>query len=115
MTVTIWHNPRCSKSRAALDLLRAQGVEPVVVEYLRTPPTADEIGAVLRKLGLGARQLLRSGEDAYRRLNLAAANLTDADLADAMAAHPELIERPVVIAGDRAVVGRPPGRALEIL
>lgn len=113
--LTLYHNPRCSKSREALALLEARGLAPTVVRYLETPPDADTLRALLKALGLSARQLLRSGEDAYKTLGLADPALTEAQLADAMAAHPILIERPILVAGDRAVVGRPPEKVLEIL
>ncbi|MCF6754653.1 arsenate reductase (glutaredoxin) [Stutzerimonas stutzeri] len=113
--LTLYHNPRCSKSRGALELLEARGLEPHIVRYLETPPSAAELQALLAKLGLSARQLLRSGEEEYQSLGLADPNLSDAQLIEAMVAHPRLIERPILIAGDKAVVGRPPERVLEIL
>ena len=113
--LTLYHNPRCSKSREALALLEARGLAPTVVRYLETPPDAETLRAVLGTLGLSARQLLRSGEDAYKTLGLADPALTEAQLVDAMVAHPILIERPILVAGDRAVVGRPPEKVLEIL
>lgn len=113
--LTLYHNPRCSKSRGALELLEARGLQPTVVRYLETPPTAAELTALLAKLKLPARNLLRSGEDEYKALNLADASLTEAQLIAAMAAHPKLIERPILIAGDKAVIGRPPERVLELL
>jgi arsenate reductase len=113
--LTLYHNPRCSKSRSALELLEARGLTPTVVRYLETPPSAAELQALLAKLGLNARQLLRTGEDEYKTLNLADATLTEDQLIEAMAAHPKLIERPILTAGDKAVVGRPPEKVLEIL
>ncbi|CAI8856133.1 MULTISPECIES: arsenate reductase (glutaredoxin) [Pseudomonas] len=113
--LTLYHNPRCSKSRGALELLEARGLAPTVVRYLETPPTAVELKALLGKLNISARQLLRSGEDEYKTLNLADASLSEAQLIDAMAQHPKLIERPILIAGDKAVIGRPPEKVLEIL
>ncbi|MCQ4234181.1 arsenate reductase (glutaredoxin) [Pseudomonas stutzeri] len=113
--LTLYHNPRCSKSRGALELLEARGLKPHIVRYLETPPSATELRALLAKLGLSARQLLRSGEEEYQSLGLADPNLSDTQLIEAMVAHPRLIERPILIAGDKAVVGRPPERVLEIL
>ncbi|QBF28045.1 arsenate reductase (glutaredoxin) [Pseudomonas tructae] len=113
--LTLYHNPRCSKSRGALELLEARGLAPSVVRYLETPPTAVELKALLGKLNISARQLLRSGEDEYKTLNLADTNLSEAQLIDAMVQHPKLIERPILIAGDKAVIGRPPEKVLEIL
>src|SRR5688572_17256470 len=106
--LTLYHNPRCSKSRGALELLEARGLTPQVVRYLETPPSAAELRELLSKLGIGARELLRGGEDEYKELGLADASLSDEQLIAAMAAHPKLIERPILVAGKRAVIGRPP-------
>lgn len=113
--LTFYHNPRCSKSRAALELLEGRGLTPTIVRYLETPPTNTELKSVLGKLGIAPRQLLRTGEDEYKQLNLADTSLSDEQLIDAMVAHPRLIERPILIAGDAAAVGRPPEKILEIL
>jgi arsenate reductase len=113
--LTLYHNPRCSKSRQALALLEARGLQPSIVLYLETPPGADELQVILTRLGIAPRQLLRTGEEEYRSLNLADPALSDAQLIAAMAAHPRLIERPILIAGDTAVIGRPPEKVLEIL
>ncbi len=113
--LTLYHNPRCSKSRGALELLEARGLAPTIVRYLETPPDAATLKALLGKLGIGARQLLRSGEDEYTSLGLANPALTDAQLIAAMVEHPKLIERPILVAGDKAVIGRPPEKVLEIL
>lgn len=110
-----FHNPRCSKSRGALELLRERGIEPEIVAYLDTPPSPAELSELLRKLGLPARDLLRTGEDEYRELGLDDETLSEQQLVEAMAAHPRLIERPVFVVGDRAVIGRPPERVLELL
>ena len=113
--LTLYHNPRCSKSRGALELLEARGLAPTVVRYLDTPLDASQLRDLLAKLDISARQLLRSGEDEYKALNLADASLSEAQLIDAMAAHPKLIERPILVVGDKAVIGRPPEKVLEIL
>lgn len=113
--VTIYHNPRCSKSRQALELLRARGIEPEIVRYLDTPPTAATIEDLLRRLGMNARALLRTGEPEYHDAGLDDPDLDEADIIAAMAHHPRLIERPIVVAGDRAALGRPPEKILEIL
>lgn len=113
MTVTLYHNPRCSKSRRALELLRGRGIEPVVVEYLKDPPPPETLRAILRRLGLPARALLRAKE--ARALGLDDPTLGDDDLIAAMHAHPEVIERPIAVAGDHARLGRPPERVLEIV
>lgn len=110
-----WHNPRCSKSREALALLQARGVQPRLVDYLDGRIDAAALREVLAKLGLSARQLLRAGEAIYRELGLADPALEDAALIDAMVAHPRLIERPVYIRGEHAVIGRPPQRVLDLL
>lgn len=111
----LYHNPRCSKSRSALQLLEERGLTPSIVRYLETPPDATQLQELLRKLGLSPRQLLRSGEEEYQQLNLANPALSDAQLIEAMVSHPKLIERPILVAGDKAVVGRPPEKVLEIL
>lgn len=113
--VTLYHNPRCSKSRDALNLLREQGHEPDVILYLETPPNAKTLKAIVEKLGISARELLRKGEDAYKDLNLADEKLSDAALIKAMVENPKLIERPIAINGDKAVIGRPPENVKSIL
>ena len=113
--LTLYHNPRCSKSRSALELLEARGLNPTVIRYLETPPSAAELKKILARLGISPRQLLRSGEDEYKTLNLADPALTDAAIIDAMVAHPRLIERPILVAGNAAVIGRPPEKVLELL
>lgn len=113
--LTLYHNPRCSKSRGALELLEARGLTPNVVRYLETPLNAAQIKALLGKLGISARQLLRSGEDEYKMLQLADESLSEAQLIDAIAQHPKLMERPILEVGDKAVIGRPPENILELL
>ncbi len=113
--VTIYHNPRCSKSRQTLSLLQENGIEPNVVLYLETPPDANTLKELLKKLGIHARALLRKGEDAYKELGLSDDSLADDALIDAMVSHPKLIERPIVIKGDQAVLGRPPENVLELI
>ncbi|MFC5569407.1 arsenate reductase (glutaredoxin) [Lysobacter yangpyeongensis] len=111
----LYHNPRCSKSRGALELLHERGIEPHVVAYLDTPPTADELRALLRLLGIPARSLLRTGEDEYAALGLADPSLSEDALIAAMASHPRLIERPIFVHNGRAVIGRPPEQVLALL
>ncbi len=111
----LYHNPRCSKSRSALELLEQRGLSPSVIRYLETPPSAAELQQILARLGISPRQLLRSGEEEYKTLNLADPTPTDGQIIDAMVAHPKLIERPILVAGDVAVIGRPPEKVLEIL
>lgn len=112
--MTIWHNPRCSKSRGALALLAEHGVDPRIVRYLDETPSRAELLDVLRRLGTDdPRTITRTGEARYRELGLADADPNS--LVDALVANPILIERPIVLVGDRAVVARPPQRALELL
>ncbi|PWC18156.1 arsenate reductase (glutaredoxin) [Brenneria corticis] len=114
--VTIYHNPRCSKSRETLALLQRQGIEPQVVPYLETPPDAATLTRLIQQLGLSsARDLMRRKEEIYRELNLADETLTEAQLIQALVDHPKLIERPIVAAGGQARIGRPPEQVLEIL
>lgn len=115
MATTIYHNPRCSKSRQTLALLEERGIKPAVVLYLDTPPDAKTLQSILKKLGMTARQLLRKGEDEYKALGLDNPSLDDQALVAAMCKHPKLIERPLVIHGNRAALGRPPENVLEIL
>lgn len=108
MSVRIYHNPRCSKSREALALLQAQGQTPEVIDYLQDPPDVEELQTLLQRLALPARELLRSGEDEYQALGLADPSLPEAALLAAIAAHPRLLQRPIVVNGERAVIARPP-------
>lgn len=112
--IQIYHNPRCSKSRQTLALLEENGINASVVEYLKEVPDADTLKSVLSKLGISARELLRNKEDAYKEHNLADQSLTDDQIITAMIASPKLIERPIVINGDKARIGRPPEQVLEI-
>jgi arsenate reductase len=114
-TITIWHNPRCSKSRGTLELLRGRGIEPVIVDYQKNPPTVAEIGHALELLGLQPRELMRKGEAVYTELGLDDPKFTRQQLVDAMATHPILIERPIVFANGKAAIGRPPENVLAIL
>lgn len=113
--LTLYHNPRCSKSRGALELLEARDLAPTVVRYLETPLNASQLKALLGKLGISARQLLRTGEDEYTTLNLADASLSEAQLITAIATHPKLMERPILETAEKAIIGRPPEKVLEIL
>ena len=115
MAVTIYHNPRCSKSRQALQLLRERGIEPEIVEYLKTPPTAAELDAVLSKLGLEPRAVMRAKEAAYREAGVDDEGLSRRALIELMTANPIVIERPIVVSGARAALGRPPENVLSIL
>ena len=112
--ITIYHNPRCSKSRQTLELLRARGIEPEIELYLDDPPNAKTLSGILRKLDLKANQLIRKGEIYYKE-NLKGLELSEDQLIEAMIQNPKLIERPIVIAGDKAALGRPPEAVLEII
>lgn len=114
MAVTIYHNPKCSKSRQTLQLLRDNGVEPEIVEYLKTPPDAKTLARLLRMMGLTPRQLMRTKEPEYKAAGLAQVS-DDQALIEAMVATPKLIERPIVVNGAKAALGRPPEQVLEIL
>lgn len=115
MTVTIWHNPRCTKSRETLALLEKKGVTPTIREYLKQPPTRAEIETLLDQLGGDATALVRDGEAEFKALGKKKAELTRADIVKAIAAHPVLLQRPVVVKGKRAAIGRPPEAVLAIL
>jgi arsenate reductase (glutaredoxin) len=111
----IYHNPRCSKSRETLSLLQQLNQPVEIIEYLSAPPTADELTQLLQQLSLSARQLMRTKEDEYLKLGLSDSSLSEQQLIAAMVAHPKLIERPIVVNGNKAVIGRPPTNVLNIL
>jgi len=115
MSVIIYHNPRCSKSRKSLELLEQHQQQPQIIEYLKSPPDAETLRQLLDKLGLKARDLLRSGETEYKAAGLDDMNLSEDEIITAMVKYPKLIERPIVVMGDRAVLGRPPERVLELI
>ncbi len=115
MTVVIYHNPRCSKSRQTLQLLEENGITPKVVKYLEETPSVAELETLFKQLELEqVRDMMRTKETLYKELNLADANLTDDDLFAAMAANPKLIERPIVVANGKARHGRPPEQVLTL-
>ena len=115
MSVTIYHNPKCSKSRQTLELLSAKGITPTIIEYIKDPPTVEKLKEILSQLGIAPRDLMRKKEDIYKELELGILSLSDKDLIDLMIEHPILIERPIVIANGKAVLGRPPEQVLDIL
>lgn len=115
MPVYLFHNPACSKSRATLALLRDRGIEPEIRLYLEAPPDRAELQSLLHKLGMEPAQLVRRGEAQYRELGLHESEPDAGQLLTAMATHPRLIERPIVVSGERAAIGRPPENVLAIL
>ena len=115
MSITLYHNTRCSKSRQTLELLNREGVEPEIIEYLKTPPDARQLEQILDLLGLEPRQLMRSNEAEYKDNNLDDPGLSRAQLIQAMVEHPGLIQRPIVLHDGKAALGRPPESVLEIL
>jgi len=115
MSIRIYHNPRCSKSRQTLQLLQEQAIEPEVIEYLKTPPSAGELAKVLKMLGLAPRDLIRRKEAEYKSSGADNPELSDTQLIEIMVAHPKLIERPIVINDGKAAIGRPPEQVLDIL
>ena len=115
MPVTIYHNTRCSKSRQTLALLAQRNINPRIIEYLVTPPTEDELKRLLRMLGIPPRKLLRTNEEEYKRAKLDRPEVSDAEIIRAIVKYPRLLERPIVVSGDKAAIGRPPENILKIL
>jgi arsenate reductase len=115
MTVTIWHNPRCSKSRQTLELLNKKGVEPAIREYLKQPPSKAEVETLIDMVGGEPAELIRDGEAEFKALKKKKAEMSKADIAKAIAAHPILLQRPIVVAGKKAAIGRPPEAVLPLL
>jgi len=115
LEVTIYHNPRCSKSRQTLALLEENGISPIIVNYLQTPPTHQQLDSILRGLEMQPRELMRKGEAQYKDLKLQDEALSRDQLINAMVQNPKLIERPIVVAGDEIIIGRPPENVLTIL
>ncbi len=114
-SVKIYHNPRCSKSRQTLELLNENNHEPEIVLYLETPPDKSELADIVNKLGMSVRDIIRTGEDPYKDNNLGDDSLSDDALLDAIVTDPILLQRPIVVSGDQARIGRPPESVLEIL
>ena len=115
MTVVIWHNPRCSKSRQTLELLRQKGIDPAVREYLKQPPSKAEVQKLIALVGGEAQELIRDGEPEFKKLGRKKADLSKSDIARAIAEHPILLQRPIVVSGERAAIGRPPEAVLALL
>lgn len=114
-SITIYHNPQCSKSRQTLELLLEKGIEPDIILYLDSPPNRSRLEELIGMLGISARDLIRTSEQEYKDLDLAKSHLNDSDLIDAMINTPRLIQRPIVVANGKAAIGRPPEQVLEIL
>lgn len=114
MKTRIYHNPRCSKSRQTMQLLEEHSIAPEVIEYLKTPPTKEELEEILKLLKMEPRELMRTKEKEYKELGLADESLSHDELIQAMLEHPKLIERPIVISGGKAAIGRPPEKVLEL-
>ena len=112
--VVIYHNTRCSKSRSACEIVAAQGIDAQIINYLETPPGKEELRALLKKLGIRPEQLVRRGEEVFKA-NYAGKILSDEAWLDAMVSHPILIERPIVVLGDRAIIARPPESVLDLI
>lgn len=115
MNVKIYHNPRCQKSRQTLQILKDQGIEPVIIEYLKTPPSAEELDGLLQGLGIEPRELMRKNEVEYQEHGLADESLDRQTLINTMIKYPKLIERPIVVTNGKAIIGRPPEAVLSIL
>ena len=115
MRVTIYHNPKCAKSRATLKLLETHAIEPTIIEYLKTPPSKTELAKLAKLLGMEPRALLRTKEPEYKQAGLADPKLSDSAILQAMIKYPKLIERPIVVTGRKAALGRPPENVLKIL
>ena len=115
MSVTIFHNPRCSKSRQTLSLIQEKNIDINIIEYLKTPPDISQLKQILKQLGYEPRQLMRKSEQIYKDLDLGNENKTAEDLIIAMTQNPILIERPIVLSGEKAAIGRPPELVLNIL
>ena len=111
----IYHNPRCSKSRQTLEILNKKNVDTEIVLYLETPPSAEEVTSILQKLGLSSRDIIRKGEEEYKLLNIKDQSLTENELIVFMSENPKLIERPIVVKDDKAIIGRPPENVLSLL
>ena len=113
--LVIYHNPRCSKSRETLQILEDNNVTPVIVEYLEQPPTLEELAAIIAKLGISARELLRTTEEVYKDADLDDDSLSEVEIIEAICEYPALMQRPIVVAGDKAIIGRPPVKVLDII
>ena len=112
---TIYHNPRCSKSRASLEMLEAKGITPTIIKYLETPPNRDELAEILNKLGIAAEQIVRKGDALFQELGLKGKTLDNDQWIDVLVQNPQLMERPIVVNGKKAAIGRPIEKVIDIL
>ena len=112
---TIYHNPRCSKSRQTLELIKNKDIEPEIILYLEKPPSVSVLSKILDYLQMEPRDLLRKGEDEYKSFNLKDMSLDDSTILKIMSENPKLIERPIVLSGNKAIIGRPPENVLELI
>ena len=115
MSVVIYHNPRCSKSRQTLQLLEENGVSPEIVEYLKEVPSKSDLKGIIKSLGVSARDILRKKEAIYKEAGFNNDNLSDDEIVSMMVENPKVIERPIVVNGSKATIGRPPENVLEII
>ena len=113
--LVIYHNPRCSKSRETLQLLEENNMSPEIIEYLEEPPTAAELARIVALLGIGARELLRTTEQVYKDAELDDDSLSDEEIIEAICEYPALMQRPIVVQGEQAIIGRPPARVLDLI
>jgi len=113
--LTIYHNPKCSKSRETLSILEANNKTPVIIEYLNQPLSSQVLSEIVTKLNISPKELVRTADQAYKNTGLAIESMTDAEVIKAICEHPEILQRPIVICGDKAVIGRPPGNVLDII
>ena len=113
--LTLYHNPRCSKSRQTLDLLKSKGLTPTIIDYLKNPPTAQELDEILKKLKMEPQEIVRTKEEVYEELGLKNKSLTRSEMIDVLIQNPVLIERPIVVKDNKAALGRPPERVLGFL
>ena len=113
--LTIYHNPKCSKSRETLSILEENNKSPNIVEYLKQPPSNQTLNDIVKKLNISPQELVRTADQAYKNTGLDIDSMTDSEVIEAICKHPEILQRPIVVCGDKAVIGRPPGNVLDII
>ena len=114
-TITIYHNPRCSKSRKAMDILKSRGIEPEIVDYTKQPPNEETLRQLLRALGLEAEQLVRKNDQSFKDMQLGDKKLSSEEWLNILLENPSLLQRPIIMVGEKAIIGRPPEQVLELL